>query len=61
MVSSRSSSSPGLWMHPSIPLRFRFSGSRPPAINRAWIGLILAAANRGDLRIMPESGMIDAD
>nr|WP_175494068.1 hypothetical protein [Herbiconiux ginsengi] len=48
-------------MHPSIPLRFRFSGSRPPAINRAWIGLILAAANRGDLRIMPESGMIDAD
>jgi hypothetical protein len=43
-----------LWVHPAIPLRFRFFGSRPPAINRAWIDLMLTAANRGDLRIMPE-------
>jgi hypothetical protein len=50
-----------LWVHPSIPLRFRFFGSRPPAINRAWIDLMLTAANRGDLRIMPEPGTIDAN
>lgn len=43
-----------LWVHPSIPLRFRFYGSRPPAINRAWIDLMIAAAHRGDLRIMAE-------
>jgi hypothetical protein len=43
-----------LWVHPSIPLRFRFYGSRPAAINRAWIELMVQAANRGDLRIMPE-------
>ncbi|WP_382303845.1 ATP-dependent DNA ligase [Herbiconiux sp. UC225_62] len=49
-----------LWVHPSIPLRFRFFGSRPPAINRAWIDLMLTAASRGDLRIMPEPGTIDA-
>ena len=49
-----------LWVHPSIPLRFRFYGSRPPAINRAWIDLMVAAANRGDLRIMPEPGTVDA-
>jgi hypothetical protein len=43
-----------LWVHPSIPLRFRFYGSRPPAINRAWIDQMMTAAHRGDLRIMPE-------
>jgi hypothetical protein len=43
-----------LWVHPAIPLRFRFYGSRSPAINRAWIDQMLAAASRGDLRIMPE-------
>ncbi|MDO9399044.1 MAG: ATP-dependent DNA ligase [Herbiconiux sp.] len=43
-----------LWVHPSIPLRFRFYGSRPPAINRAWIELMVSAASRGDLRIMAE-------
>ena len=43
-----------LWVHPAIPLRFRFYGSRPAAINRAWIELMVQAANRGDLRIMPE-------
>ncbi|WP_445727685.1 DUF7882 family protein [Herbiconiux moechotypicola] len=45
-----------LWVHPSIALRFRFYGSRPPVINRAWLELMVEAANRGDLRIMPEPG-----
>lgn len=26
-----------LWLHPAVPLVFKFYGSRPPSINRAWI------------------------
>ena len=50
-----------LWVHPSIPLRFRFFGSRPPAINRAWIDLMVAAASRGDLSVMPEPQSRDTE
>lgn len=50
----RGSGRESLWVHPAIPLRFRFFGSRPPAINRAWIDQMSTAASRGDLRIMPE-------
>jgi hypothetical protein len=44
-----------IWLHASMPLRFRFDGSRRPAINRAWIEDLMAAANSTDgLRILPE-------
>lgn len=26
-----------LWLAPGIPLQFRFSGSKPPELDRAWI------------------------
>jgi hypothetical protein len=26
-----------LWISPAIPLQFRFSGSKPPELNRVWI------------------------
>jgi len=26
-----------MWVHPAMPLYFRYSGSRVPSINRAWI------------------------
>ncbi|KQV04987.1 DUF7882 family protein [Leifsonia sp. Root112D2] len=26
-----------LWLSPSIPLQFRFSGSKPPELNRLWL------------------------
>ena len=26
-----------LWLSPAIPLQFRFSGSRPPALNQNWL------------------------
>ncbi|WP_022881218.1 DUF7882 family protein [Gryllotalpicola ginsengisoli] len=26
-----------LWMSPGIPLQFRFSGSKPPELNRVWL------------------------
>jgi|SRR5690554_820286 hypothetical protein len=44
-----------IWMHPSIPLRFKFLGSRQPAINREWLDLLVVSANSVDgLRLIPE-------
>jgi hypothetical protein len=31
-----------IWMHPSIPLRFKYHGGRPPAVNPTWIRQLLA-------------------
>jgi hypothetical protein len=33
------------WIHPAMPLYFKFSGSRVPAINRDWLGSLMASAN----------------
>ncbi|TBN57899.1 ATP-dependent DNA ligase [Glaciihabitans arcticus] len=44
-----------LWMNPMIPLVYKFSGSRPPTINRRWIDdLALAANTMSGLRLVPE-------
>lgn len=40
-VNGRSS----VWLHPAIPLFYRFSGSRVPSLNREWIDLLLKSAN----------------
>lgn len=43
------------WMHEAIPLVFRFSGSKPPAINRAWVDALSFDASRPDgLHNLPE-------
>lgn len=34
-----------IWMDASIPLYFRYFGSRVPAINREWIEALMASAN----------------
>jgi hypothetical protein len=34
-----------LWMQPSIPLQFRFYGSREPALNREWIEALSQVAS----------------
>jgi len=34
-----------LWLSPSIPLAFRFSGSRPPTLNRDWLDLMIELSN----------------
>ncbi len=26
-----------LWLHPSVPIQFEFSGNRRPALNRTWL------------------------
>lgn len=34
-----------LWMTPSIPLGFRFSGSRSPQLNEAWVKVLQELSN----------------
>jgi hypothetical protein len=36
-----------VWMHPAIPLFFKFSGSRVPAINREWLTALRETADSG--------------
>ena len=44
-----------IWLSESVPLSFRFFGSRPPQINRAWVEHLTQTANSaGGLRIVPE-------
>lgn len=34
-----------LWVTPTISMAFKFYGSRPPTINRAWIEALMLTAN----------------
>ena len=43
-----------IWLDPSIALRFRFYGGRPPQLNRAWLEALTRTANKGDMRLVPE-------
>lgn len=44
-----------IWMHPTIPVAFKFFGSRPPSINRAWIDELMLLANTpSGLHLIPE-------
>ncbi|MGV8882040.1 MAG: ATP-dependent DNA ligase [Rhodoglobus sp.] len=44
-----------VWVHPTIPIQFKFLGSRQAVINRAWLEALIVSANSVDgLRILPE-------
>lgn len=44
-----------IWLHPNVSLRFRFSGSRAPALNGEWIAELARAGNSGQgLHVVPE-------
>jgi hypothetical protein len=46
-----------IWVEPSIPLYFKFSGSKPVAINRAWVEALMTTANSSaGLTFLPEPG-----
>ena len=52
-----------LWLHPAIPLRFKYFGGRAPAINPEWIRRLLQDSYTAQgLRITaePESAVPDA-
>jgi hypothetical protein len=44
-----------VWLHPTIPISFKFYGSRPPSINRAWVEVMMQSANSANgLQLLPE-------
>ena len=44
-----------IWLDPSSTLYFRYSGSRPPSINREWMNVLAASSNTpGGLVLTPE-------
>lgn len=44
-----------VWIHPSIPLVYHFSGSRPARINPLWVEQLDRSASSADgLHVMPE-------
>lgn len=44
-----------IWMHPAIPLVYEFGVGEAPAINRAWIEVLMVAANSvNGLSLVPE-------
>lgn len=46
-----------IWLHSSIPLYFRYFGSRIPAVNREWIEALTVSANSpGGLHFSDEPG-----
>jgi hypothetical protein len=44
-----------IWLHPSIPIAYKYLGSRQPSLNREWIEALMATANSsGGLQVVPE-------
>jgi len=44
-----------LWLHPSIPLRYKYYGGRMPRINPAWVHKLSDSANStGGLQLVEE-------
>lgn len=44
-----------IWLHPTIPLVYKYHGSRSPVINPAWIHALEVSANtNAGLQIVPE-------
>lgn len=44
-----------IWIHPAIPLTFKFAGSRMPMVNRDWIDVLMLSANTpGGMHLTPE-------
>ena len=44
-----------IWLHPAIPLTYKYFGGRSPSLNREWIeALMLTANSSGGLQLVPE-------
>jgi hypothetical protein len=44
-----------VWLHPAVPLHFRFRETHQQKLNRAWIEQMLSAASmHGELAVTPE-------
>jgi len=50
-----------LWIAPAIPLMFRYSGSRPPALNKHWLEDMISHANTmAGLFVSPEPSQVES-
>lgn len=48
-----------IWLDRTIPLRFTFNGSRPPAINRDWLHTLQVSADSSSgLLVTGEDGQL---
>jgi hypothetical protein len=46
-----------VWIHPTVPLSFKYFGKRQAAINRDWIEALMTSANSvAGLHVLPEPG-----
>jgi hypothetical protein len=44
-----------VWIHPAVPLAFKFFGKRAPTLNRNWIeDLIVSANSVAGMHVVPE-------
>jgi len=44
-----------VWLNPSVAMSFKYYGSRPPTLNRAWLEALAVAANSPTgLHVVPE-------
>jgi hypothetical protein len=44
-----------VWLHPALPLVYKYYGGRMPRINPAWIQVLTDSANsNGGLQLLPE-------
>jgi hypothetical protein len=44
-----------LWLHPAVPLRYKYYGGRMPRINPAWIRILaLSADSTAGLQVLDE-------
>jgi hypothetical protein len=49
-----------LWLSPSVPLQFRFSGSKPPELNRLWLQALAHSAHSGRGMILMSEDDVEA-
>jgi len=49
-----------LWLSPSVPLQFRFSGSKPPELNRLWLQALAHSAHSGRGMILMAEDEVDS-
>jgi hypothetical protein len=53
---SPSSGRASIWLHPSIPIVYRYDGAKQPTINRVWLDDLMTSANSvAGLQLVPET------
>ncbi len=45
LPTERGSGRMSIWISPGIPLEFRFSGSRPPELNKVWLDALARSSH----------------